>query len=342
MKSKNRKKKISTKTKVIVLLIFIISAILSVIYITKPRYINKTLETNVLTQKTSYEYKVKSLPNGLQEFDGKIFPKVQGKVNIIIKSQLTSQNEVDISGEYYIILKLIAEGLWEKNMVLTRTKKFEDSGTDIIILNEEIVIDLNKILNEIEVIGTDILGIRPGTYRLEVKPVIEGFALYNDSTISLESDNQIVYFLDSMQVRLDEEQSMTYDKITPIEKTVSEEQFVNIIGYGVSLIVIRYIWCSLFLISTVLLIIIISRKRHDKQYKSKYENRMIVIQNNVDYSGFAVIPITPLKSLVRIADEKNQFILKYINKINKSIHYYVICDNHIYLHEILFKCIDNI
>ena len=345
----NKRKKIkimlgtlSGKTLIFMVLVWIVVTILTAHAFTTSQFIEKKTNKNMITQSTIFNYKTKELPNGIIGSEGIIFPKTQNLIDVYIKTAITSIKPVSVSGNYSILLKLIAEGLWQRTETLVNKQYFNKEGDTIELINEKVSIDLEKIFNDIEIISNEIIGARPSKFLLNIIPVIEGEITYENDRIVLENDfeNNMTFELFQSQVTFTGEKE--YLKETPIEEVETIERKMNLFRKMIPIPVYKYTMLSIFLIysSFVLLTLVskrqmrIKRKTEADEIEKKYKNRLVPIQQPIDYENKTYIPLYSMKSLVRISDEQDRGIFKYRCDIKEKIFYYVIEGDYIYTYTI--------
>lgn len=330
----------SKRTFSIVFLIFLLFLIISLKAFFTPLYIEEKKLVNTINLKTNYEYESNSLPDDITSFEGKLFTKSQKLMKIKISSSLASNEIISGKGNYKIFLNIYAEELWEKTIPLTIRKSFNISGVENTIIDEELVIDIEKLYIDIERISTDIIGTKSNKYNISIIPQIEGVVLYENEELIINSSNEICFEFANEQIILDSEKY--YDKEFRIEKYNEVKQNLNILGLKLPLIISRYVF-SFILFTTLiyLIIIVILKKLYTEKYfceeeyiNKKYYNRFISISEEINFPFKAYIPLTSFKSLIRLSDEKDLLILKYENKINNCIIYYLIDGDCVFLYRI--------
>jgi len=327
---------------VFIVLIWVIITILTINAFTTNQFIEQRFNKNVITQNTVFDYKTKELPNGIIGSEGIIFPKTQNLIDVYIKTAITSIKPVSVSGNYSILLKLIAEGLWQRTETLVNKQYFNKEGDTIELINEKVSIDLEKIFNDIEIISNEIIGARPSKFLLNIIPVIEGEITYENDRIVLENDfeNNMTFELFQSQVTFTGEKE--YLKETPIEEVETIERKMNLFRKMIPIPVYKYTMLSIFLIysSFVLLTLVskrqmrIKRKTEADEIEKKYKNRLVPIQQPIDYKNKTHIPLESMKSLVRISDELDRGIFRYRSNKEKKIFFYVIEGDYIYTYTI--------
>lgn len=317
------------------LIVWIFFMTLAAYAITQPQYIEQKIQTNIIEQKVVFDYETEELPEGILGLEGIIFPKYQKTMDVLINATVASQEAVEVKGNYTVVLELLAEGLWKKEFPLEETQSFNIYGEENEIINSKFTIDLENIYKETEAITNNIIGISPSKYILTIKPIIEGTVIYNNSVIPLSVNNGISFDVSQSQVLLTGEKGFSNN--TPIEEIKMVEQKLNIIGFSIPIMYARYIFSLIALVLMFILIITLISKKGQLRKKEtekviiekKYKNRLVPIEKPVDNSNKTYVPLQSFKSLVRLADEKDQGIFIY-NISNDKTHYFVIDNQFIY------------
>ncbi|HHW00714.1 MAG TPA: DUF5305 domain-containing protein [Clostridiaceae bacterium] len=326
-------------------LIFIISAWIVITLITahaftRSQFIEQKFNKNMITQKTVFDYKTKELPFGINEAEGIIFPKTQNIIDVYIVTTVNAVEPVKVKGNYSVLLKTVAEGLWERAVTLEDKKYFDNEGETVEVINQKVSLDLGKILSDIDTISNEVIGYSPSKFFLSIVPVIEGDITYENNKIDLESGMVMTFELAQNQVVLTGERE--YSKQTPVDEVNVLEYKINLFGMMVPVPVYRYVSLSVFLIySGFALLILISKRQtgiehmtEADQIERKYRNRLIPIQQPIDNKNKTVIPLESMKSLVRVSDEQDRGILEYHCDTEGKTFYYVIEDDYLYTYTI--------
>jgi len=344
---KNKKIKINLsalpgRALVFIVLIWVIITILTINAFTTNQFIEQRFNKNVITQNTVFDYKTKELPNGIIGSEGIIFPKTQNLIDVYIKTAITSIKPVSVSGNYSILLKLIAEGLWQRTETLVNKQYFYKEGDTIELINEKVSIDLEKIFNDIEIISNEIIGAGPSKFLLSIVPVVEGDITYENNKINLENnlETNMTFELSQSQVTFTGEKE--YSKEVPIEEVEILERKIDLFGLMIPILVYRYVLLFIFLICSGFVLMTLLSKRQIRieqmteadEIEKKYKNRLVPIQQPIDYENKTYIPLYSMKSLVRISDEQDRGIFKYRCDIKEKIFYYVIEGDYIYTYTI--------
>jgi len=329
---------LSNKALIFIILAWIVTTLLTAHAFTTSQFIEQRFNENMITQRTVFDYKTKELPNGINGVEGIIFPKTQNVIDIYIETTVNAVEPVNVKGNYSVLLKIIAEGLWERAVTLEDEKYFDNQGETVEVINQKLSIDLEKILSDIEIISNEVIGYSPSKFLLNIVPVIEGEITYENNKIDLESAMVMTFELSQNQVVLTGEKE--YLKETPVDEVKVLEHKINLFGLMIPVPVYRYISLFIFVIySAFALLVLISKRQigieqmtEAGQVERKYKNRLIPIQQPIDYKNKVPIPLESIKSLVRISDEQDRGILKYQCDADGKVFYYVIEDDYIYTH----------
>ena len=344
VKAQRNLSKISKRSLIFITILFIFSIVFFTYALLSPQYVEQKIVNNNVTQKIVLDYKTKNLPDEIIEDEGLIFPKTQNTIDVSITSSIISQQVATVNGNYSIVLKLIAEGLWQKIIPLTEKHNFNFEGKENEIINVEVTINLEEIYKDIEDISNNIVGTRPSKYLLKIQPLIQGNVVYKSSTKPMDITSDITFEFSQSQVTLNGEKEFTQNK--SFEGTKMIEHKLNILGLSIDIPLSRYIFGSISLLIFILFILIVySKRKHHKKInytekyfiEKKYKNRLIDLDENIDITKKINIPLVSFKSLVRISDEKDQGILKFYNSANERTSYYVIDNDYVYTYTVGIK-----
>jgi len=339
-KIKKRFQAVSRETLIFIILAWIVITIITAHAFTTSQFTEEKLNKNIITQKTVFDYKTKELPYGINGAEGIIFPKTQNVIDVYIEITVNAVEAVKVKGNYSILLKLIAEGLWDRTVTLEDKKYFDNEGETVELINQKLSIDLEKILKDVETISSEVIGYGPSKLLLNIVPVIEGDITYENNKIDLESGMAMTFEFSQNQVVLRGEKE--YSKQTPVDEVKILEHKINLFGLMIPVPVYRYVSLPVFLIFSGFALLILILKRQEgieqmteaDQIEKKYKNRLIPIQQPIDYKNKIAIPLESMKSLVRISDELDRGILKYHCDTEGKVFYYVIEDNYLYTYSI--------
>ncbi len=323
-----------------IILAWIVIAALTAHAFTTSQFIEQKFNKNVITQRTVFDYKTKELPYGIIGVEGIIFPKTQNIIDVYINTTITAIEPVYVSGNYSILLKIMAEELWERTVTVKSKQNFSYEGETVELINQKVSIDLEKIFSEIEMISNEIIGYRPGKFLLNIVPIIEGDITYESNKIDLESNMAMKFELSQGQVMLTGEKE--FSKQTPVDQVKVLEQKIDLFGLMIPVPVYRYVSLPVFLIYSCFALLVLISKRQVRieqmteadEIERKYKNRLISVRQPVDCKDKTPICLESMKSLVRIADEQDRGILKYHSDTEEKIFYHVIEGNYIYTYAI--------
>ncbi len=325
---------------IIIILIWLAVAALTAHAFTTKQFIEQKINKNVIIQSTVFDYKTKALPYGVVGVEGVIFPKTQNVVDVYVKTAITADKPVTVKGNYSILLKLVAEGLWERTTTLKGRQNFNMKGESVEVINQKVSIDLGKIYSDIETISNKAIGHMPAKFLLHVIPVIEGDITFENRKINLESNTAMMFELSESQMMLSGENE--YFWRTPVDEIKVVEYKLNLFNLMVPVPVYRYVSLSVFLIySAFVLLVLISRKQieiehmtEDDKIEKRYRNRLVSVRQPIEFKDKTLIPLDSMKELVRISDEQDRGILKYRDDMEEKTYYCVIEDDYIYIYTV--------
>ena len=321
----------------IILTIFIFNILMH------PIEIVEEIKENNITQKTVFTYRADVLPfslkptGGLTDIEESVFTKTVKDIVLHIKTSIKADRPVSINGTKKVILKLIAEDLWDKEYILGQEEAFEMDDTDNNIIDEDFIIDIKELVRFMEKIETEI-DARPNRYILEITPIIDGTITYNDKEIPIEQDAKTSLNYSQTQICVNEKSGSI--KATPIITESIIPQVLNIVGLKIPMKLAKYLFGSIYLVISI--ISILMGIYHFDEYRSrlsevqiidkKHNKRLINIMQEINESAKDKVILDSFRSLIKISDEKEIPILCYKDR-NKAI-YYAIDGRYIFLYSI--------
>lgn len=320
-----------------------LAATIFIIYITRlPVEITEEIHENNIVQETVFSYKSDVIPftlnptGGITDINKGTFTKVTKSIVLHINSYIESDKPIKVNGTKKVILKLIAEDLWDHEFLLDEEISFNMEGLTNKIVDDDYIVDLGQLTNFIKSVEDEI-SIRTGKYTFEIKPVINGIIIYDGKEIPIDQSAQTFVDYSQTQIKVSEENK--FSKIIPIISTSIIQQKCNVLGKEIPLTKARYIFTGIYLIIlTILIIVAISRVRAKKLKCSeadiidkKHKVRLINVTNEGNTFHFEKIILGSFTELLRISDEKEALIFRCANF--GKIAYYVMDDGYIFLYE---------
>ncbi len=321
----------------IVFTVFVLNIIFHPTEILEETYENKVVE------ETLFSYKADMIPyflnsrGGMTNIEKVTFTKVTKDIILHIKTSIKSDKPVSIKGSKKVILRLVAEDLWEKEYELEGETSLAIEGTDITIIDNDYNINIPELMNFIR-IGEEEINLRPTKYTFEIEPIIEGVILYDGKEIPIDQSPQTFLEYSQTQIKVSEENK--FSTTTPITKNIVIPQYYNMMIMEIPMKTAKYMFGSFYLM--VLLIFMIVTFRHFKRNKlklsetqiidKKYKLRLINVLEEVDKLNNEKVVLGLFKSLVIISDEKESPIFRYENE--EKVVYYVLDGRYIYLYQI--------
>lgn len=340
-----RSKFISSKIMlgVSILLLVLFSAIAFRTF-TSPEHVNMVTYMNNIQQKTDYSYKIDVIPSSLYPYGGtitpehRIFTKITENLIVSISSMIRAEKPVLVEGSYKIIIKLVAEDLWEKEYnIIISNQKINIEGTEISLINDAVRIPIHDILEYTQIMEQE-LGYSSDRYLISINPIIEGTIKAGNKSNPIASPPELTFSLTSRDISLIGEKSFVNDN--PVQETEVLVSDYNFMGFSIPLSIARLVsfiltlgpltYISLYTVNAL-------RNQKENTYESvaidlKYKNRLINLKRSFDYSDKYILIVDDFKSLVRIADEKELPILRF-EASAVSVNYFVINGQCIYSYQ---------
>jgi hypothetical protein len=340
-----RSKFISSKIMlgVSILLLVLFSAIAFRTF-TSPEHVNMVTYMNNIQQKTDYSYKIDVIPSSLYPYGGtitpehRIFTKITENLIVSISSMIRAEKPVLVEGSYKIIIKLVAEDLWEKEYnIIISNQKINIEGTEISLINDAVRIPIHDILEYTQIMEQE-LGYSSDRYLISINPIIEGTIKAGNKSNPIASPPELTFSLTSRDISLIGEKSFVNDN--PVQETEVLVSDYNFMGFSIPLSIARLVSFILTLGPlTYISLYTVDALRNQKEniYESvaidlKYKNRLINLKRSFDYSDKYILIVDDFKSLVRIADEKELPILRF-EASAVSVNYFVINGQCIYSYQ---------
>lgn len=333
-----RKKTINISLSIVVALF----ASLSLYSYFQPTTLISSNDENHTTMVTTYEYQATVTPNVLHPSGGTIpagetiLKKITTAIPVEVKTIVNAAEDVVVKGEYEVQLTLIAEDLWEKTFTLGEKQAFQKEGKSVSIIDEMYKIDLEAI-NKFASQAEDETGITPSKYLLEINPTIIGTVSYAGIERELQMQEKLVFhsLFDSIVLVSDEAFS------TPIQFGSSEIMPATIQFFGKALPVaaVRTASVAVTIIASIFLVLLYKpfkpkkRKSQIEMFNKKYGNRMIIVNRDEGMNAKSSLLLGDMKSLLRIADEKELPIFCLAESVGKAV-YFILDGNYLYKYEV--------
>lgn len=336
-----------------IVIIFIISAVLCFLAIRQPLQIEEKIITNNIEEITSFDYKAVVKPStlypngGVVTPDKVIFNSLTEDFIVNIKSDINTDKPVKIEAIKEIKYSIVAEKMWEREFTLVDQKQINIEGDSSNLLNNEVHLNLPEINNYITKVEEETL-VRPN-YLLVIKPKITGKIFDENNNIIYEINNllEIPFSLSGQYISYageTEEKEFINTKI--IEETNIKPQYFNIFGMNLYVVASRLGFGITALISLILIVLYFKEVNSNKRtgtteisiIDKKNKSKIVTVSNKIDLQNNSYINIKSFKDLLKIAEEKDETILKYEDCTLGIIYYYITGTSFIYL----FKCIIDI
>jgi hypothetical protein len=330
------------KTRNLILSSFLALSIAIVIYsFLQPTTSTMTTHSNPTEMKTMYDYKATIKPNVLNTTGGTvpvgetILKKITTAIPIDMKTVITSTEEVIVEGEHEVQLTVVAQDLWEKTFPLEQKRSFQQQGTTVSVLDGNYTIDLEKI-NAFITQAEEETGITPSKYSLLISPMIKGTISYDGVEREIQAEENLVfhYLFDSIVLASEKEYAspVQFGSIETVENTIS---FLGVV------IPVTNVRISSLLVTLVLLLLWIylynmikprKRKSQIDLIHKKYGKRIIAVSRNEGMDGKSILLLSDIKSLLKIADEKELPIFVQQEGVEKA-SYFIVDGNQLYKYE---------
>ncbi|MBB4823355.1 hypothetical protein HNO89_000575 [Sporosarcina luteola] len=299
---------------------------------------------NTVSLSAHFDYKATTAPNALHPSGGTVpvgetmIKKITTGIPVDWTISLTAADEVRAVGTYEAVVAIKAESLWEKEFPLVKKTSFEKVGTSLVLLEEKSTVDLEK-LNAFITQVEEETGISPSKYSIEIIPRLDGFIQSAGVERDMPHQEPLIFQYGFDSITLASDKTSTLD--IEFGGTPSIPNAVNLGALSISIQSARLISVLLFLITLATLLamnrpIWVKRKRAPNDViTKKYGSRLIEIDpRQGEWMDLPVLHLTSMKSLIRIADEKELPIFFYKQQEEKGT--YFILDGHFhYKYEIV-------
>jgi hypothetical protein len=310
-----------------------LSTFLAFMAFRQPLQLEEMKTQNTIQEKTLFEYQVEVIPctlypnGGIVIPEGDIMTAITRRINIHIESWVTADKPVVVKGSQQVLVKLVAEGLWERDFSLGNKAPFEITGDKNRLIQREYSINPLDFFTYIGSVEEE-TKVRASKYFLKIKPVLEGEIKHDDTTFALDKTPELTFEIGNNQMKLVRSNSKTpsdeapinkveYTKTTPVQTIRTIPQKFILFGKGFSIIGVRYSACilSIFCIAIVLGHIWRGKKRADslmtesQKIDKKYSARIVKVEHEYRHSN--PFYLESFKALLKIADEKEQPILRF-------------------------------
>lgn len=337
----------------LIFIIFIFSAVLTLLAIRQPLKIEEKIIKNNIEEKNSYDYKALVKPSTLYPSGGIIIPdkvifnSLTEDFIVEIKTDINAENPVRVEATKEVTYKLVAEKMWEREFLIKQPIKYNSEGTSHNVLNEEVHININDINSYLTKIEEETL-VRPN-YLLTIKSSVTGNVYDEKNNVIYEIDNilEIPFDLSGQYISYaGETDEREFAKTKAIEEINVIPQYFNLWGMNLSVVGSRIGFGVAAIISLLLLIIFIIEKIHNKTetlteiniIDKKNKGNIVTITDKIDMNSMPQVAVKSFKDLLKIAEEKDESILKYFDNSLGIVYYYITSSSFIYI----FKCINGI
>ena len=340
-------------TLIFIFTIFVISSILTILAVRQPSEIEEKVTKNIIEEKTVFGYKAKVKPStlylsgGIITPDKVIFNNLTEDFIVEIKEDINTQQPVRVEATKEITYNIIAEKMWEREFIIKQPTKYNSEGVLNNVLNEEVHININDINSYIAKIEEETL-VRPN-YLLNIKSSVIGNVYDENNNVIYEINNilEIPFDFSGQYISYageTEEKEFINTKV--IEDINVLPQYFNLLGMKLFVIGSRIGFGIIAIITLLLLIIFIIEKSNNKTailteislIDKKNKGNIVAITEEIDMNSMPHVEVKKFKDLLKIAEEKDESILKYLDNSLGIVYYYITSSSFIYI----FKCINSI
>lgn len=320
-----------------------VSLFLTYSAISRPLQVEEKVQDNLIKHNTAYSYQTTVKPctlypdGGTIQPDGIIFTQLTDAINIKAISAMTADRAFRIEGKRKLNITISANQYWQREFPLVEEEEFAAEGKEVFVFDHDIALEPDGFINFINRVEEE-TRFSVAEYSFIIKPVVEGVIVQNGYKTPIEPLPELVFRYSSNRLELGNE-SMELQTVIPIERTQRVTQYFNLAGYAIPLVTARYIFSIL---SALLLIISLHVLWDTLRFKkimrdeagaidNKYANRLVTIKEDIGgIKDKKPIKVDSIKSLMRIADEKECPVLRYNDKEKGVTNYYITDGGFIY------------
>ncbi len=330
----------------LIAILWLISTIFAFKAMGQPLDIERKIIENKIEEKTIFDYAAIVRPSTLYPQGGKvapdgvIFTNLTDKLIIKLDSSINTEKPVRVEGNAEVIYSLVSKDMWEREFELVSPQAINLQGTTSSLLKKEIQIDLEKISNFIKRVEEETL-VRPSSYILNVKPKIKGTVYGDNDEILHVIDNEMVipFELSGQQIKyVAESPKKEFIKTKTLDRINKFPQSFSFLGIKMSVVNARYIFGIISITLLTLIIVAFFENSLIKKEKEsevdlidkKNRSKIIEISDEINFGELPQLSLKSFKALSRIAEEKEEFILRYANNIEGTVYYYVLGNTNIY------------
>lgn len=334
-------KRYNKKLYTIIVILLVLSVGLTIYTFLQPATTTVQVNDNTSLIETGYDYKAEIIPNILYPNGGTvdagktIFKKITTAIPFSLKSTIHSKRQVTAKGTHEVQLIIKAGDVWERSFQLEPKRRFEQSGTEISVINDPYKIDLAQVQAFISQVEQE-TGITPDQYTLEVLPNIQGTIKYSGVEKPYRVQDRLIFQYSMEEIPLASEKSFT----SIVSFTFSQVMTKKIEAFGIEL-PLRFVRISSALLSILLLVTTIWLKTDSLSTESleieiinkRYASRIIPVSQKINIAQKSIFSLDSFKSIIKISDEKELPI--FFNKDHKeeSAVYFIVDGDYLYTYE---------
>jgi len=344
------KKKYNPYIYSVLIILWISISIIAIMAWTSPLIIEEKLIENAVEIKTAFDYKGVMKPSTLYPRGGEvsgdevIFTELADKFIIHLETDLFAEKPVKVEGTAEVSYTLVGEDMWHKDYEAAATRSIQSQGLTNSLLKEDITINLQQLFDLISKIEEE-TDVHLGDYLLILKPNIKGsvYQENGDKIYDIDTNLEIPFNISNQYIKYAAESpEKEFIETQIIESVNSRPKTIKLFSLHMPIQTARYLFGSLaLLLSAYLLISGLNKIKSNQENISeidkinrKYKNKIINISNKLVATNQVQVSLSSFQSLMQIAEDKDEPILKYENYNEKMATYYVVSTTNVYFYEI--------
>jgi hypothetical protein len=334
-------------------LAFLITSFLTLKAFTNPLAAEEKSIDNTIEVKTSFDYSGVVKRSTLYPAGGKvsgddiIFTSLTDKLIINVKTNVSTEKPVTVEGTSELIYTLAAKDMWHKDYEVVASHPVQSEGLSHTLLQEDITIGIKQLFDYISRVEEE-TSVNFGDYLLIVKPKITG-AVYQDNgdkVYDIHTELEIPFEISNQYIKYAAESpEKEFMETRAIESINNHPERMKLLGTSIPVITARYVFGLLSLLSIACLIVkLLSKAKLMKQNLSeidridkKYKYKIVEVSSKVVAHNQMQVDLKSFSALMQIAEDKDEPILKYENKLSGTAYYFVVGTAATYCYEVLEK-----
>lgn len=327
-------------------ILLVLSAAASIYFFLQPAASTVQVNDNQSQMETRYDYKAEMMPNilypdgGTVEAGNTIFNKISVSIPFNLTSTIQSQKQVSAKGTHEVQLLIKAENFWERTFPLEEKQAFEQTGTDISIIDQPYKIDLEQVKSFILRVEEE-TGIRPAQYTLEIMPNIQGTILDSGAEKPFQLQDKLVFQYSFEEIVLASEKEFTSTTASTSSQVIPNT--LHVIGMDISISFLRVssLIFSILLLASIIYLYKNSRIHPSAAYTSeidsinkRYSNRIIPVSQKINIVQKSIFVLDSFQSILKIADDKELPIFFSKDQKEDTGVYFIVDGNYLYTYDV--------